>query len=117
MRAALIAATLLLAGCADLLAQREAYLNTLVGQSEENVVRTLGVPTRTVDSNGHRFLAYTESRLDIVPTGPIMPWGWRNGWGYGGGFPSEVVQRVCETTFEVVDGRVKGYTLRGNACG
>ena len=116
MRAAVIAAILvLLAGCADLLAQRRAFLDTLVGKSEEEVVRTLGVPTRSVDSNGHRFLAYTESRVDIVPTGPVMPWGW--GWQYGGGFPPQVVQRVCETTFEIVGGRVASYTLRGNACG
>jgi hypothetical protein len=118
IRTALVAGLLvpLLAGCADRLAERRAYLATLVGTSEADLVRTLGVPTRTVEAEGHRFLAYTESREELIPGGPMGPWGWRGGWAYGG-VPAEVVQRVCETTFEVIDGRVRGFTLRGNACG
>ena len=51
------------------------------------------------------------------PASPAYGWGppfW--GW-YGGGFPPEVVKRVCETTFAVTDGIVRSYSLRGNACG
>jgi hypothetical protein len=114
MRAVLIAGLLLLAACVDRLAERRAFLDTLVGTSEENLVRTLGVPTRVVEANGHRFLAYTESWVDVIPSGPVMPWGWPRYW--GGDFPPEVVQRVCETTLEVGDGKVRGYVLRGNAC-
>jgi hypothetical protein len=119
MRTLLVAAVLLVVGgCADALAERQAYLNTLVGRTEEDLVHTIGVPSRAFEVDGHRFLAYTESRVDIVP-GPSLspsPWAW-NGWAYGGGWPPQVVQLVCETTFEIVAGRVASYTLRGNACG
>lgn len=121
MRAALIAVTVLLvAGCANELAEREAFLNTLVGHSEDDLVRTIGVPSRTFEVNGHRFLAYTESRVDVIPGSPGPgPWGWGWGWGggYGAGFLPVVVNRVCETTFEIFEGKVASYTLRGNACG
>ncbi len=121
LRLALLAALLAgcasgLAGCANGLAEREAFLRTLVGMNEADLVRTLGVPTRTAEAEGHRFLAYRESRVDIVPGAPMGFWAWHGGLAYGGGLPPEVVQRTCETTFEVVDGRVAGCTLRGNAC-
>ena len=121
LRLALFAALLAgcasgLAGCANSLAERGATLKTLVGMSEADLVRTLGVPTRTAEVEGNRFLAYRENRLDIVPGAPMGFWAWHGGLVYGGGLPPEVVQRTCETTFELVDGRVRGFTLRGNAC-
>jgi len=121
LRLALFAALLAgcasgLGGCVNGLAEREAFLRTLVGMNEADLVRTLGVPSRTVEAEGRRFLAYRESRLDIIPAAPMGFWGWHGGLAYGGGFPPEVVQRTCETTFELLDGRVAGFTLRGNAC-
>ncbi len=99
------------------LQRRQAALAVWVGQSEADLVRRFGVPARTYEAAGRRFLAYDEGSTQIVPAfEPGYPYGF--GWqGYGGGFPSEVVQRVCETTFEVAGGRVAGYSLRGNACG
>ena len=41
---------------------RQAYLNQLVGQPETELVRQLGVPTRTFETAGHKFLAYDEDR-------------------------------------------------------
>ena len=98
------------------LQRRQAATAAWVGQSEADLVRGLGVPTRTFEADGRRFLAYTEGSTQIVPPfEPWYPWGYR-GY-YGGGFPAEVVQRVCETTFEVAGNRVTGFSLRGNACG
>lgn len=116
-RAAFALALLLLAGCVNQLAQRQAFLAQFVGQPESLLVQRLGVPTRSYTTNGVKFLAYTESRVDIVPGLPAYGfgppfWGW-----YGGGFPPEVVNLVCETTFAVSDNVVRSYTLRGNACG
>lgn len=112
-------AILVLAGCVDPhRAERAAHMAAFIGMSETDLIRELGVPTRTVDSNGHRFLAYRRSRLDIVPGSPFMPYG-VYGWpaaGYGGGFPPQVVERGCETTFELVDGRVVHWSQRGNSC-
>lgn len=105
----------LLAGCANQLAAREAYLRQFIGQPESAVVQAMGVPNRTFETGGVTYLAYSEHRVDIVPGTPAYG-PWFNGW-YGGGFPPQVVEWNCETTFQVVDGKVGSYTLRGNACG
>lgn len=98
-------------------------LNALVGQPETTVVRQLGVPTRTFETAGRRFLAYEEQRSStIYNDGPFFAGGFGgfyNG-GFGGvygGLPTQVVRRVCETTFEIANDRVVTWTLRGNACG
>ena len=100
---------------------RRAYLNTLVGAPEAEVVRQLGVPSRSFSSGGHTYLAYTEARDTYYGGGPFLFGGFGGGY-YGPGFgytafAPTVVQRVCETTFDVVDGRVVTWSLRGNACG
>ena len=117
MKNALLLPVLLAASCDPYaLQRRQAADAALVGRSETDLVRTLGVPTRTATAGGHRFLAYDEVQTDIGP--PLYPWRpWAFGSGYGGDFPAQVMQYVCETTFEIVDERVAGYTLRGNACG
>jgi hypothetical protein len=108
----------LLSGCVTSgIAQRTAELVTYVGVSEADLVRALGVPTRTYETGGKRFLAYTERRLDVIPGG-YGGFGYGYGYGryYGGGFPADVVERFCETTFELDAGKVTRFTLRGNAC-
>jgi hypothetical protein len=122
-KAALLATVLALAGCAYPNPQHVAELNALVGKSEADLVRTEGVPTRTYDVGTHKFLAYSRSRLETIPGTPDFGpygygyggWGW-GGWGGWGGFPPELVQRDCETTFEVANGVVLHWSLRGNAC-
>ena len=113
MRFALAACALLLAACDPYaLQRRQAATAAWVGRSEAELVRGLGVPTRTFEADGRRFLAYTEGSTQIVqPFEPWYPFGYR-GY-YGGGFPAEVVQRVCETTFEVAGSRVTGVHLAG----
>lgn len=114
------------AGCAAPI-DRSPYLNSLVGQPETEILRRMGVPTRTYDTGGHRFLAYREQRTSIYNSGPVFGFGGFGGgygYGYGGGFgglgggfsDSEVVNRICETTFEVARGTVINWSLRGNAC-
>ncbi len=105
------------------LAQRQAYLAQFIGVSETDLVRTLGVPTRTIDADSHHFLAYVERTTDVFPA---YGWGgnyWNGYYGtfYGppiyGGLPQQVIERVCETTFELQGGKVQSFSLRGNACG
>lgn len=104
----------LLAACAPAF-DRPAFLATLVGQPDAEVVRRLGVPSRTFETNGHQFLAYAEHRFEVLSAGFGI-----GGFGYFGpsfGYsPSEVIDRGCETTFEVANGRVVTWSLRGNAC-
>lgn len=103
------------AGCTNQLAARQAYLSRFIGQPETVLVQQMGVPTRSYETGGEKFLAYDEHHVDIVPSwyggGPFFM-----GW-YGGGFPPDVVDWRCETTFDVVGGTVRSFTLRGNACG
>ncbi|MGC1408616.1 MAG: hypothetical protein WA864_06705 [Acetobacteraceae bacterium] len=114
-RAILLVLTGLMAGCADQLAARQAYLSRFVGQPEDMLVQQMGVPARTYETTGVKYLAYNERQVDIVPAfpsyGPFF-----TGW-YGGGFPPQVIDLQCETTFEVSAGTVRSFTLRGNACG
>ena len=115
-----LAAALLLAGCSTQ-PRREAYLNTLVGVSDTELVHQLGVPSRTVETPGHKFLAYREEHISSFGGGIGSPFLYGGGlygvgFGYFGGFPQDVVQYVCDTTFDVVDGRVTNWSLRGNGC-
>ena len=114
-RAFLIVLTGLMAGCVNQFAARQAYVNSLVGQPEAVLVQQMGVPSRTYETTGVKYLAYDERRVDLVPSFPsYRPF--FTGW-YGAGFPPQVIDLQCETTFAVTDGTVTSATLRGNACG
>lgn len=113
--AILLVLTALVAGCVNQLAVRQAYLSQFVGQPESAVVRQMGVPARSYETGGVKYLAYSEQRINITPAFPSYS-PFFTGW-YGGGIPPQVVELRCETTFEVTDGTVKSFTLRGNACG
>jgi hypothetical protein len=107
-----------LAGCGNDIAEREARLRPLVGQNEKAVIEAMGVPSRSYETGGSRYLAYVERRVEVVPG--MSGCGGFGGWPYGfcgGGIPPQVVERRCETTFEIgADGLVRTFTLRGNAC-
>jgi hypothetical protein len=110
MKRAAMLGLLLVAACDPYeLQHRKQELAGYVGVSEADLVRAMGVPTRTFEAGGHRFLAYDQTTQTITP--PPYP------WGYGAGFPAGVVNYTCETTFEIADGRVISTSLRGNACG
>jgi hypothetical protein len=96
--------------------EREIMLGQLIGRPESQAVRQLGVPSRSFETDGKRFLAYTEDRLDVMPG---MVGFARFGRPYSrvyGAFGHEIVQRSCETTLEIADGKVAGFTLRGTDC-
>ena len=97
---------------------RQEVLARFVGADETTLVQGMGVPTRSFTTGGVKFLAYDEQHTAVIPS-PPGPIGWGYGYGYGWytPFPPSVVQYGCETTFEVVQGRVRSFTLRGNACG
>jgi hypothetical protein len=122
---AALATLSLLAGCAYPSPQHVQALNGLVGKSETDLLRAYGVPNRTFDSPGHRFLAYSRSRIDSIPGSAGFGYGGfgYGGFGYGGlgyggfgGFGPEIVQRDCDTTFELTGGVVRSWSLRGNDC-
>jgi hypothetical protein len=95
---------LLLQGCASRQGF-EARMHQYVGQPEANLIAALGVPVRSFQVGNRSFLQY-ERRL---VTADALP-----GWGWGGGVSVQTWQ--CDTTFEIVDGRVASFTSRGNDC-
>ena len=115
-----------LAACTNYAADRAVYLNTLVGQPEAVLVQQLGVPGRVFETGGHRFVAYTAQRTTVYGGGGFGYGGFGyGGFGYGRGpggfgvfdaFPTEVVARVCETTFDMQGGVVRSWALHGNGC-
>lgn len=110
----------ILAGCAAPgPSERELALSGLVGQPESAAVALLGVPDRTFETAGRRYLAFSERRLAAYPG--FVPFGgyYRRYQGFYAARFSEpaFVERGCETTLEIVEGKVASYALRGNACG
>ena len=118
MRIRFLFAACLLTACVDGGAARQAALNTTVGMDEATLVRAVGVPSRVADVGGHRFLAYTDRRVDVAPG--FGGYGAFGGFGPFGFYDSGLLiptERVCETTFELASGRVASWTQRGRACG
>jgi hypothetical protein len=113
---AVLAVMPLFCGCANTLKERQAFLATFIGRSEADVVRAFSVPDRTIETGGRKFLAYDQNSVQVIPGSYLPGCGgyWSGCWGWGGGFPPEVIQRSCETTFEIGDGKVQAFSLRGN---
>lgn len=110
-----------LAACTNYVAERAGFLNSLVGQPEAVLVQQLGVPGRVFETGGHRFIAYTAQRTTVYGGGGFGYGGFGYGRGFGGfgafdAFPTEVVARVCETTFDLQGGIVRSWALHGNGC-
>ncbi|MGC8475623.1 MAG: hypothetical protein ACP5NP_04650 [Acetobacteraceae bacterium] len=112
-------AVLSLTACANLLAEREARLQRLVGQKLSVLIAVEGVPDRSFDHAGVTYLAYDRRQVEFVPPPPIFgpAWGFPGPLGWYNAPPPAAVLRECETVFAVKGGIVRGFTLRGNACG
>lgn len=121
-------------------AQRRV-LDSMIGRSPIDVVRSFGVPTRTYSDQGHTFLAYVENESGYIPGSPGWGWGF-GGLGYGGGFggfggygggfggyggyggyggdfggfPPTYYNSTCQTTFEVTGEKVASWNMRGDGC-
>jgi hypothetical protein len=104
----------LLTGCTGGLAERQAELSQWVGQPEVQLVAAMGAPNRSYDSGGLKFLTYEEVHVERGPGGPYY-----FGPGPAGpsGFGGVVFSTVCDTTFTVAGGLVKGFSFRGDGCG
>ena len=104
-----------LAGCGSQAAIREAELRQWVGRPEAELAGAFGAPNRTYSADGMKFLTYEERRVEVTPGGPgyFGP----GPFGYGSGFPPTATTLVCDTTFTVVNGVIKAFSVRGNACG
>ncbi|MBN8892849.1 MAG: hypothetical protein ABS99_10650 [Acetobacteraceae bacterium SCN 69-10] len=113
----LLAAPLLLAACATSgAAEANARLAAYVGMSEADLVRSVGAPTSTSASGEHKYLAYNRTKSEWEQASPFN----RNppqllGLDYNG-LPPRLLVWSCETTFDIVGGKVAGASQRGNYC-
>lgn len=121
MKRLALLSVLAVAACTNYTAERATFLNSLVGQNEAALVQRLGVPGRVFETGGHRFIAYSTQRTTVYGGGGFGVGGFGYGRGFGGfgafdTFPTEVIPRVCETTFDLVGGTIQSWALHGNGC-
>ncbi len=124
MRRVVLAVPLVLAACAQgpsLQSRMAAY----IGAPEDKLVQSLGVPDKHITVNDVKYLAYVQAQAQVLPSdipmGGFGPWGgsyWGPYYGpyYSAAFPQDVQVWSCEVTFILKDGKVTGFTLRGNNC-
>lgn len=117
MRRAALLIALLPVACAQgpTLDQR---LSTFVNRTEGDVVAELGVPTRTHEADGRRFLQY-ERRRTVAFTEPGLYRPWYGPWGPRMGYvpaPPSYAVLGCDITFALRHGRVESFTFRGEGC-
>jgi hypothetical protein len=105
---------LLLAGCATG-PSFESRLAATIGQSEVQVVEAYGVPNRSYDADGLRFLQYEQRRQVLHQLDPY--WGYPYGRLAPYSFAGPVVLTPsCTITFTIKEGRVQSFATRGDDC-
>ena len=118
----LLLGAVLLSGCVNYEKEREAYLTSMVGLSEAELIQRMGVPQRTYEANGHKFLAYEHQSESYISDGGMGMGGFgMMGMGpYDFGEPSfdsgEVDVSTCQTVFDVVKGVVQNFSRHGDGC-
>jgi len=109
----------LLAGCVTT-AKFEDKLNSWVGHSEDDLVRSWGPPSGVYETANSKYLTYARSAQGYVPgvapsyqsyavgntvyTRPV------------GGSPGFAYSQQCNATFELVGGVIRSWRWEGNAC-
>jgi len=95
----------------------EARLAAWIGRSESDLVTAFGVPTRTYEVDGLKFLQYEDRRAQLVPYDPF--WGPRPYGRFGPLWsppPPAYVVRECAVTFALRQGMIESFSFRGDGC-
>ena len=133
-----LAVLLAVSACAVPSPAQRKLLDSMIGRSETDLLRTFGVPNRDFAAGGHLFLAYVQDESSYSPGsgfgyggfgyggfgfgglgyggfGGYGPYGGGFG-GFGGGFGPSYYQSSCTTTFEINAGKVAAWNVRGDGC-
>lgn len=110
---------LFISGCATTKGY-EQIVNSWVGKSEAQLVRVWGVPAQVFNSGGRRYFVYNSSHNVYLPgtssTYRTTFYGdTARTTSYGGSAP-QTLNYQCETTFELMNGKVVFWRYKGNNC-
>ena len=105
----IVAVMLCLAGCVvPTRAAFNAQMSAFIGRPEVDVIMAFGVPTRSAEAGGLRFIEYDRRRVVSWPG---------NNWYWGSPYFVDYVEtRECRLTFTLRDGSVVHFDSRGNDC-
>lgn len=110
---------LFLVGCATT-ANYEKILNSWIGASEIDLVRTWGPADNQFNSSGIKFISYQKNGAVYIPgTSPTYTTTMIGNTAYtttSGGSPGYNIHLNCKTTFEIKDERVINWRWEGNGC-
>jgi hypothetical protein len=108
-----------MAGCATTDAY-ERILQSWVGKTELELVRSWGPPQRTYETGGSKFIVFSSSRaVYVAGTPPAYSTTIVGGTAYTnriGGTPGQVIGMRCQTTFELREDHVIAWQWHGNDC-
>jgi hypothetical protein len=115
----LVVIAFVITGCAT----HENYkkiLDTWVGQSEADLIRSWGVPINSYDAGGNTFLVYQTTRQYTTQGQPSTYSTYNVGNTYytqeHKGYSSQSYERSCVTTFELLYGTIISWRSQGNDC-
>jgi hypothetical protein len=119
MKRGLIVAALALAGC-QTTEGFDKFASGFVGQSEAAIIGRFGVPDKTYEAGGTKYLAFTRSQTSYSPG--VAPSYQSNVIGNTvyttsvGGMAPSVYTANCTLNFQITKGVVSGYSFNGNGC-
>ena len=115
-----MSAALGLAACKAIDYKYQEDLDSWLGHSESELVRTLGAPHRVYETQqNERILTWVKARQESLPSMSDGTYDPLTGMYSGptlhptGG---AILNLLCETTFTVLNGRVVGASHSGNDC-
>jgi hypothetical protein len=92
----------------------EQRLSAYIGRGEGDLVANLGVPLRSYEVDGRRFLQF-EQRNTVAMSSPD-PYFYGPRWSVWSVPPASFVEVSCQITFALRDHRVESFTLNGQGC-
>lgn len=119
-----------LTACAGNTQKREEFakqLDTWKGVSEEKLVEHFGIPDKSYEHKGIRYLGYMKYNTSYYsgyePASPAFIYGGtgfstgrHSGVGLGYSTGGRYINYYCKVTFQIKNDKVVGHTSEGNYC-
>lgn len=115
-----VVSLLMVVGCFPTTGKYQEIVGSWVGNSETALIRSWGPPNQVYENGSIKYISYVYSDQAYFPG--IAPTYQTNIYGNTayttqiGGSPPTVHNYDCVTSFEIIDGKITGYTFRGNHC-